>query len=169
MQAFGQETPDKVQLTAPDVKIRTLRAKLILEEALEAVRALGVIPVWEAAYGHYEVTMDEIEFEDDVFNYNLVEILDALCDLEYVGPAGTSVALGISEELFEKAFKLVHESNMKKLWTEEEVVPQLFESKGYKYFQATFDKRPYLYLVKDKSGKVIKSPSFQKPNLEGLL
>ena len=40
MQKVGQETPEIA--TIPDEKTRILRAKLILEEALETVEALGV-------------------------------------------------------------------------------------------------------------------------------
>jgi predicted HAD superfamily Cof-like phosphohydrolase len=208
MQAFGQETPKEplVDSSPPPLEVRRLRAKLILEEALEAVRALGFLPTFidnEMEYAA-EITMDEIEFKDKFYSYNFIECLDALCDLDYVGPSGTAVALGISEELYERAFKLVHESNMRKLWTTAEVfnlgvLAENLEgaSAGFRtmyylkgktpteiighYFvvcvrgmkegfsMRTSNKIDHCWLVKDKSGKVIKSPSWQKPNLEGLL
>lgn len=170
MQAFGQETPKEplVDSSPPPLEVRRLRAKLILEEALEAVRALGMLPLLNTTEASEEIDIDYVIFGEKAYDYNFIEVLDALCDLDYVGQSGTAVALGIDEELYEKAFQLVHESNMRKLWTYEEILTVKFDNYNFKKI---LDGGPNdkIWSVTDIDGKKIKSPSWQKPNLEGLL
>lgn len=97
-----QELPDIP--TVPDVKIRELRARIILEEALETVKALGF-----AARAKVFETKTEIELED-MFEPDLVEIADGCWDIAVV-TTGTLSACGISDE---KGQCLVDEANLEK-------------------------------------------------------
>jgi len=56
MQKVGQDTPEIA--TIPDEKTRILRAKLILEEALETVEALGV----KVEIGGHELEESELVY-----------------------------------------------------------------------------------------------------------
>jgi len=105
MRVFGQETPDKP--TIPSLKIRKLRAKLILEEALEEIDALGL-----CVEGQCDIVESNIEPD-------LVLIADGLADSHYVGYLGTAIACGINN--MDEIFDEVHRSNMAKLWTDKEV------------------------------------------------
>lgn len=88
------------------LEIRILRANLILEEALECVKALGL-----------EVEINKkgelVSFLSDKNNTstNLIELADGLADLHYVAYCGTANAFGID---MEPIFKEVHYSNMSK-------------------------------------------------------
>lgn len=105
----GQETPDTPCI--PDEKTRLLRAKLIFEEAMETIQALGVIirpkgdpdPVWE-----YPVF--ETDYKGERLQPNLIEIADGCADLSVVA-MGTLIACGIQDkELLEE----VDRSNLDK-------------------------------------------------------
>jgi len=160
MQTFGQETPDKP--TIPSLEIRKLRAKLILEEALETIKGLGIRPELIEDFGVKEsdIEIRNMDFiEDD--EPSLIEIADGLADLHYVGYCGAAVACGLD---MEPIFSEINRSNLTKLWTrkevldEDEIVIFVAEIKGLEV--------PKRFLVKDKAGKVLKSPSYSPANLE---
>ncbi len=91
--------------TVPDVKIRALRARLILEEALEAVKALG----FTARANILKLDGMTIELEA-LFEPDLVEIADGCADIKVV-TTGTLSACGIADE---KLQLLVDENNLAK-------------------------------------------------------
>ncbi|MBT5250426.1 MAG: hypothetical protein P8H65_01150 [Rhodothermales bacterium] len=90
MQKVGQDTPEGA--VVPDEKTRILRAKLILEEALETVDALGV-----------HVHIEGIEIVEEGLQYsgggeiNLQEVADGCADISVV-TMGTLIAFGIDDE-----------------------------------------------------------------------
>lgn len=161
MQRFGQETP--VTPVIPSLEVRRLRAKLILEEALETIKALGFSALIE---DHLDKTL-AIDVESvvlaDVYRPDLEAIADGCADLRVV-TVGTEVACGIPGD---KTFAEVMRSNDSKLWTHEEIesVPQI-------YWNSHSAKRILgsgRWLVKDKDGKVIKSSSYSPANLKPIL
>lgn len=92
---------------------------------------------------------------------DIVEAFDGILDSLYV-VIGTAIAYGISREQLELGFKEVHASNMSKLWKKDE----LHLVKDDYVIELTMGN---LYVVKDKHGKVVKSPSFRPPDLKGIL
>ena len=98
----------------PSAETRLLRARLILEEALEVCQALGV-----------DVILSEDNIRDKCFsilniqdvyleshnNTDMAEVIDGLCDIKYVVD-GTADALGVDLDPF---FEEVHHTNMQKL------------------------------------------------------
>lgn len=104
MRLAGQATPDRPMV--PDEATRRLRAKLILEEALETVEALG-----------FAVEVDKtvrVRIEDVcVVPYgepNLLQIVDGCCDLSVV-TSGTLSSCGVAGEEPQRA---VDEANLRK-------------------------------------------------------
>ncbi len=96
-----QAVPDKPCI--PSKKVRLLRAMLILEEALETVRALGFEIKSKPLKAFYDDS-GTLQLPDDVFDPkfenryepNLVEIADGCADLSVV-TIGTLSACGISD------------------------------------------------------------------------
>lgn len=93
-----------------------------------------------------------------------VQALDALADRLYV-LLGDAHALGMGY-LLPVAFRMVHESNMSKLWTREEVSGPLMEDSYDAELVAEGTDRPFL--VKSWTGKVVKSPSYNPAPIADL-
>ncbi len=106
MQKVGQPTPDR--LTTPDEKIRILRARLILEEALETVHAMGV---QVKAGGENGPLIEEpsLEFTANG-DIDLFEVVDGCADISVV-TVGTLIAFGVEDE---PVLEEVDESNLRK-------------------------------------------------------
>jgi len=84
-----RNTPGKFYAGIMDPATRELRARLILEEALETINALGVVVTQDGgtlAIGHVHfLTRDEYDHEG---------VIDGICDTIYVAE-GTAVAAGV--------------------------------------------------------------------------
>lgn len=111
MELAGQELPTKP--CVPDEKTRLLRAKLILEEALETIQALGIEPYTSSGGGMHasEIPLTEyylgFKFKGEP---NLVEIADGCADIMVV-TTGTALACGINPEPIQE---LVDNANLDK-------------------------------------------------------
>lgn len=160
MQKAGQECPDKP--TIPSLEVRKLRARLILEEALETiVEGLGLYPVCNCMEA---IEIEGMDFEEDWFgtqplNPDLVKLADGMADLHYVN-LGTAVACGID---LEPVFQEVCRSNDSKWWSEVDLLS--IEKK--KYNGHTIGDG--VWCVTDQGGKVIKSPSYSPANIAPIL
>lgn len=187
MMAFGQEVPDKP--TIPSLEVRKLRAKLILEEALETViHGLGISEIVDD-YGYVcdleellkDLNRDGVMFSSSV-EPSLTEIADGCADLMVV-TLGTKAACGLLRKYHKNdtaygtdpIFSEVMRSNWTKLWTGEEVECGC-EPKGLRAIRVKESdpsgsdyKEFRCWLVMDASGKVIKSPSTEQPNLEQFI
>ena len=93
MQKAGQETPETV--TIPNAETRILRAKLILEEALETVHALGVVVRAGGAEGP-ELIEGHLSYADGR-EPNLEGVVDGCADISVV-TMGTLIAFGVDDE-----------------------------------------------------------------------
>jgi predicted HAD superfamily Cof-like phosphohydrolase len=162
MQVFGQDCPSNP--TVPDINTRILRVKLLLEEVLELAEASGVeiIDTFNAPLDTSSIKTNKIKFKEiENSTTSLVGVADAIADISYVN-YGAANAYGINIEPIEEE---VHRSNMTKLFTQEEVnslEPDTFTSKCVKLGGKSF-------LVKNKDGKVQKSPSYSPANIDILL
>lgn len=96
------------------------------------------------------------EADELLFSENLVEYLDAICDLLYV-VYGAANAAGLNAVLVDAAFVEVHRSNMSKLWTTE-------EKNAYKDDDLEWTPRFDRWIAK-REGKVIKGPSYSPADL----
>lgn len=92
MEAGGQTVPDSPdQLSMEDAN---LRARLILEEAIETCIALGVTPRVNGEV----LRMDSIQFESE-YPQHIIGTIDGCCDLMYV-TLGTLVSMGLPDDPF---------------------------------------------------------------------
>lgn len=127
--------------TVPNPEIRLARAKLILEEALETVEALGVSVMAQVDGDDIAfVTGGEFSYHDaGEEEFNMLEVIDGVCDSRVVN-TGTLFALGIhNAEDFQSE---VDQNNLDK-----------FAPGGYK----------------NADGKWIKPTSHRPPNLAQYL
>lgn len=136
--AFGQPAPEHFS-PLRDAVLLQLRAKLILEEALEFCTAAGLAPVLRIDDHDEDILINKISLAEARVSPSDIDMIDALCDLSYV-TYGTAVTMGLDLEQFECE---VHRSNMSKLGP---------------------DGRPILR----NDGKVLKGPGFSLPDI-GLL
>lgn len=112
MRLAGQEVP--VEPTVPDNLTRLLRAKLIFEETMETIAALGVdVMVFPQSSGG-----DAVALYDGIYELkinprrppNMIEIADGCADISVV-TIGTLSACGIADK---SLLKEVDESNLRK-------------------------------------------------------
>lgn len=95
MQKAGQDTP--AEPTIPDAATRVLRAKLILEEALETAEALGVAVHTNGGDASVQITGDaDLRFEA-IGEADLEGIVDGCADISVV-TIGTLIAFGVDDE-----------------------------------------------------------------------
>lgn len=98
MSGVGQEVILKP--TPPDFKLATLRFNLIYEELLELAEAMGL-----TIEGKLSVANSNEQ------NINMIEIIDALCDLNYV-VYGAAVSMGVDLQPY---WNEVQRSNLSKI------------------------------------------------------
>lgn len=163
--------------TVPLKHIIMLRLQLILEELIELAEACGSEVLNEfqiMLYNHSENVRHEVEQRREHGHApNEVEILDALCDLQYV-LSGSIITFGMSK-IIDVAFEEVHESNMTKLCKGDfETVKTIehYEAKGEgctavaKGMTLINDKEEILsMIVRDSDGKVLKSINYKPTDL----
>ena len=111
------------------------------------------------------------ELKEAIQNKDMVEIGDALADILYV-TYGAGASFGID---LDKAYRLVHESNMSKLCTSEDEAKRTVD--WYKNNQTVYDSPDYrkceyddkYWVVYNKStGKILKSINYSAVDLSYL-
>lgn len=140
----GQDTPCRP--TPPTAAIALLRARLILEEALETCQALGVSVFFDGHVHGETLTMKPMSSLGSIPTIgfavtgtpNLVEIADGCADISVV-TTGTLVACGIADK---ELLELVDNNNLSKF------------GPGH---------------YKDDFGKLVKPPGHKPPDIAGLL
>lgn len=152
-EAFGVPVNTK-PVVSIDPKRLELRAKLILEEALETIFAMGLI-------------IDDIDLltfkPRKNYAMNLAEIADGLTDLKYV-TFGADIELGLDAE---KCFDEVHRSNMSKAWKGDSVVECISKGNPDRLsFRRIATGRS---IAKRPDGKIIKGPDYEKADLSSVI
>jgi predicted HAD superfamily Cof-like phosphohydrolase len=90
MELAGQSIPSSP--VSPNLETRELRARLILEESLETIKALGF-----QVMAKEEIVDDNLVKFVDCFEPDLIEIADGCADIKVV-TTGTLSACGIDDE-----------------------------------------------------------------------
>lgn len=142
VEAFMLRAKQEVPMvpTEPTEAVRILRAKLIMEEALETIRIGLGINVAAASYkGVVEIKEEDLRFfpsKDRPFS--MVETVDGCCDVAVV-TTGTLSACGVPDSMFQIA---VNQNNLMKFGPGHSI---------------------------RKDGKLIKPPGHQPPKIQMLL
>lgn len=140
MRVFQQAYSDTPTDTV-DSSIIKLRLKLALEELEELFFATMNRQSQKLVNIHFKQINSFIEaLDDSSFSINLIDIADALTDIEYINN-GTAAVFGIP---LDATFREVHRSNMSKL-----------DADGKPVFR--------------EDGKVIKSDLYSPPDLDSVL
>ena len=114
--------------------------------------------------------MEEVkELQQAVADNNLVEIADALCDIQYV-LAGAILEFGLADK-FKDLFNEVHRSNMSKACkTLEEAEQTMAHYHAKDETEAHYKEEDDLFLVYRKSdNKTLKSINYSPADLVGIL
>ena len=112
------------------------------------------------------------ELQDAIQNKDFIEVIDGLCDIQYV-VLGFYTAIGIDAD---RAFDIVHQSNMSKLCnTEEEAqesvrvyraeIPQRYDSPAYR----KADDNVHWVVYNQNTKKILKSHKYTPANFSSIL
>ena len=114
--------------------------------------------------------MEEVkELQEAVNDNNLVEIADALCDIQYV-LAGAILEFGLADR-FKTLFDEVHRSNMSKACkTVEEAEQTIAHYKAKDDTESHYKEEDSLYLVyRTNDNKTLKSINYSPADLRSIL
>ena len=132
--------------------------------------AQPAIPSKERAQLRIELLAEELkELQEAVNDNNIVEIADALCDLQYV-LAGAVLEFGLGEK-FKTLFDEVHRSNMSKACkTVEEANATIAHYKSKNNVDAHYKEIDGLFLVyRDADHKTLKSIDYSPADLKTIV
>lgn len=110
MEEANQEVHDVP--TVPSERTRVLRAKLIMEEALETIRGLGIGVIADGRGRNdpmFDIHSGNLQFKD-IGDPDLVEVADGCADIKVV-TTGTLISCGIDDEPLQD---IIDESNLAK-------------------------------------------------------
>ena len=130
----------------------------------------ATIPTKERCQLRIELLSEELkELQEAVNDGNMVEIADALCDLQYV-LAGAVLEFGLGTQ-FKALFDEVHRSNMSKACkTVEEANETIAHYRNNGNVAAHYKEIDSLFLVyRDGDFKTLKSVNYSPADLKGLL
>jgi hypothetical protein len=106
------------------------------------------------------------ELEQAIKDKDIVEVLDAICDLLYVAVGNASMVFGLKDKLI-PAYAEVQASNMSKSCATEEEAKATVEERSKEHGECYYRPVGDRYVVYRKSDdKVMKSINYFAPNLE---
>ncbi|MES2419114.1 MAG: nucleoside triphosphate pyrophosphohydrolase family protein [Bacteroidota bacterium] len=130
----------------------------------------AAIPTKERSQLRIELLAEELrELQEAVNDNNLIEIADALCDLQYV-LAGAVLEFGLGEQ-FKALFDEVHRSNMSKACkTVEEANETIAHYKNKGDVDAYYKEIDGLFLVyRNADHKTLKSVNYSPADLKSII
>lgn len=115
------------------------------------------------------ITEELDEFKEAYESKNLVEVLDAFCDIQYVLNAGI-LAFGLQDK-FTEAYEEVQASNMSKSCATLEIAEETVRFNTQKFGEPFhYEKKENEWIVyRSSDRKVTKSITYFKPNLKQFL
>jgi predicted HAD superfamily Cof-like phosphohydrolase len=120
---------------------------------------------WEFVY---DFVLEELEeYRQACENGDIVEVLDALCDITYVSLGNATMLHGLKDKIW-PAYQEVQASNMSKTCSNEEEAMETVTNRSEEqsepcHFEKIQDGRYIVYRTRDK--KVMKSLSYFRPDL----
>ena len=118
----------------------------------------------------YDFCIEEItEYQEACRNGDIVEILDAICDIAYVTLGNATMLHGLKDKIW-PAYKEVQASNMSKSCkTEEEAAQTVTQRAKEQGEECHFEKVGNYYVVyRTRDRKVMKSINYFRPDLKQL-
>lgn len=117
----------------------------------------------------YEFIKEELdEMKEAHEKGDLVGVLDALADIQYVLNAGV-LAYGM-QDVFDTAFQEVQDSNMSKSCETEEIAKKTVEERSKTHGPCHYEKVGDQYIVyRTRDKKVMKSINYFRPDLKTIL
>ena len=119
----------------------------------------------------YNFILEELEeYKEACETGNIVEVLDALCDITYVA-TGNGVMLHGLKDKFMDAYAEVQASNMSKACKTEQEAKQTAESEAKRIGEETYYEQvgEYWVVYRKSDKKVLKSINYFRPNLKKFL
>ncbi len=116
----------------------------------------------------YNFILEELEeYKEACQAGNIVEVLDALCDITYVATGNGTMLHGLKDK-FQEAYAEVQASNMSKACkTEEEAIKTVEVRTLEQKAECHYEKVGEYYIVyRTRDRKVMKSINYFKPNLK---
>lgn len=116
----------------------------------------------------YNFILEELEeYKEACQAGNIVEVLDALCDITYVATGNGTMLHGLKDK-FQEAYAEVQASNMSKACkTEEEAIKTVEVRTLEQEAECHYEKVGEYYIVyRTRDRKVMKSINYFKPNLK---
>lgn len=149
-----------------DIERRKLRINLIFEELHELSEASGVEEHFISILKEKVYQLENKNFDDKL---DKVEVLDALCDLQYV-LSGTVLEYGM-DSVFDESFNEVHRSNMSKSHDTLEEALETVEKRMIDYEEdCKVEKHGEKFVVKRLSdAKIIKNIKYSPADLSNFL
>jgi hypothetical protein len=107
------------------------------------------------------------ELKEAVENNDIVEVLDALCDIAYVGLGNGVMAFGLKDKIL-PAYAEVQASNLSKVCTTEEEAKQTANVRSFQQGEPChYEKVGDKYIVyRTSDNKVMKSLNYFRPDLK---
>jgi hypothetical protein len=116
----------------------------------------------------YNFILEELEeYKEACETGNIVEVLDALCDIAYVSIGNGAMLHGLKDKLWD-AYQEVQASNMSKACTSEEEAQKTVEVRSKEQNEAChYEKVGEYYIVyRTRDRKVMKNINYFRPNLK---
>jgi hypothetical protein len=108
------------------------------------------------------------ELKEGINNNDLVEVFDALLDLEYI-LLGTVVEFGMAK-IFDEGFEEVHSSNMSKFCKDgHEVIETMISYKNQGVNTHCETMGDLLVIKRIEDGKILKNINYRKCNLQPII
>nr|WP_294874627.1 nucleoside triphosphate pyrophosphohydrolase family protein [uncultured Pedobacter sp.] len=129
-----------------------------------------IIPSKQRSDLRVSLLVEEVkELQQAIEENNLVEVADALCDIQYV-LAGAILEFGLADK-FKDLFDEVHRSNMSKACkSEEEANETIAHYKAKDDSDSYFKEEDSLFLVyRTKDNKTLKSINYSPADLQSIL
>ena len=115
----------------------------------------------------YDFIQEELaEYKEDCENGDIVEILDALCDITYVSLGNGTMLHGLKGKIW-KAYQEVQASNMSKACKTEEEAIETAKSEAARIGEDTHYEKvgEYWIVYRTRDRKVLKSINYFRPDL----
>tara|TARA_R110000751_G_C13621291_1_gene464631 strand:- start:142 stop:666 length:525 start_codon:yes stop_codon:yes gene_type:complete len=116
----------------------------------------------------YDFILEELEeYKEACEEGNIVEILDALCDITYVSLGNGAMLHGLKNKVW-PAYQEVQASNMSKACKTEEEAKLTVESEAKRIGEATHHEKvgDYYIVYRTRDRKVLKSINYFRPDLD---